>query len=256
MILALIKFFYRCTSAIGRRLYRAIRRLKLKNTPGARLEDGYLDSFELMELVKAEIGKDDIVIYDIGGHIGTWTVLAKSIFLKSKVHVFEPLAIHWKELEENVNNIPDVFLEKCALGNKAEVIKMHVASNSDSSSFLPLTENIRNEFGQVQTDEVGIEVVRLDDYIRTKGIRTPDVIKIDVQGFELEVLKGATTILSHAKYLIIEVSFIELYEFQPLFSEVTAFLRDHGFNVYAFGNNTALGKRIIQTDVLFKSVNS
>ncbi|MBO9573120.1 MAG: FkbM family methyltransferase [Chitinophagaceae bacterium] len=247
-----IRFLHRVFAGVERRLYKRIRKGELRNTFGAKLEDGYLDSFELLKLIKTEVQTEQVVIYDVGGHIGTWAVLAKSIFPSSEVHVFEPLPIHWDILDKNIGKLPSVFVHRCALGSKNEVIQMHVTSSSDSSSLLPLTENMHHEYGQVQTALTDVEVVRLDDYVKTKSIRFPQVIKIDVQGYELEALKGAIDVLEQVKYIILEVSFIELYKGQPLFKDIVTFLEEKGISVYAFGKNTALGKRVIQTDVLFK----
>jgi FkbM family methyltransferase len=253
MYLTIISFIRRCLFSAEIRAYRYLRRKKLKNTAGANLENGYLDSFELLEIVKAEINRDDIVIYDIGGHIGTWAVLAKSIFPSAEVHVFEPLPDHLSELNKNAGHLSGVTIHNMALGSKSETAVMNIATNSDSSSLLDLTDNMYNEYGQVKVSEKKVQVLTLNDFIKQKGVAIPDLIKMDVQGFELEVLKGASEILSKVKYLILEVSFVEFYAGQPLVEEIISNMFGNGFRFYAFGKNTAVGKRIIQTDVLFKA---
>jgi hypothetical protein len=110
-----------------------------------------------------------------------------------------------------------------------------------------------NEYGQKKIGEKKVQVLTLNDFIKQKGVAIPDLIKMDVQGFELEVLNGASDILSKVKYLILEVSFVEFYAGQPLIDEIISSVVDKGFRLYAFGKNTAVGKRIIQTDVLFKA---
>lgn len=79
----------------------------------------------------------------------------------------------------------------------------------------------------------------------------PKLLKLDVQGCEMEVLKGATRSLKHAKALITEVSFREFYKGQCRFDQVVSCLAAQGFFVHAIGQGTALGKPLVQSDVLF-----
>jgi FkbM family methyltransferase len=82
----------------------------------------------------------------------------------------------------------------------------------------------------VSTHEV--ETRRLDDM---DEIKTPDVLKMDVQGAELDCLKGATRILKeHVVFIQTEVEFAPLYKDQPLFADVDAFLRSQGFMLHSF----------------------
>lgn len=94
----------------------------------------------------------------------------------------------------------------------------------------------------LKTEE--IQTVRLDDVEDVKDI---DLLKMDIQGFELEVLKNARSKLKNTSIIDVEVSFIELYQNQPLFSEVEQFLREQGFQFFRFNyasdptlNGTAL----------------
>lgn len=78
------------------------------------------------------------------------------------------------------------------------------------------------------------------------------MLKIDVQGFELELLKGATELLPHIQDVYVECSFIELYQGQALASEVIDLLRDHGFTLRGFYNpQYDNGGAAIQADLAF-----
>jgi hypothetical protein len=95
----------------------------------------------------------------------------------------------------------------------------------------------------------------LDEYIEKKHLPLPDLIKLDVQGFECEVLNGGMLALQHAKAIITEVSFKEFYKGQCRFDQLVALLAQSGFFLYAFGMRTAVGRPLDQCDVLFlKSV--
>src|SRR6185295_19143894 len=109
----------------------------------------------------------------------------------------------------------------------------------------------RVDFQLEEVDQLQIEVRRLDDYRADRGLPLPDLIKLDVQGYELEVLKGAPECLGAVKAVLTEVSFLEYYHGQCLFHEVVAYLAGFDLLVAAFGVNTPTGTVVNQTDVLF-----
>ena len=117
-----------------------------------------------------------------------------------------------------------------ALGAKREVRTLNLCRKPEVSSFLkPNMRLLRNfhrpeRFDVVSTSEV--EVVPLNDYLDKSGSY---ILKLDVQGFELEVLKGATQLLANTVAVELEVEFLELYEGQPLFGDISSFLGAHGF---------------------------
>jgi FkbM family methyltransferase len=221
---------------------------KLKETVASELKLGHIDSLELLELTQA---KPPQVIYDIGANIGTWVLLARSVFPQSKIHAFEPLVLHYEAFEKTMHAIPDVFLHKIALGSSTCILNMQVTSFSDASSILEITDTSYDVFGITKDRNEAVNVVCLDDYVSKHDLPLPDLMKLDIQGYELEALKGAAHCLKHAKYLIIEVSFIEFYHGQPLFHDIIMFLAQYDFYLYSLAVNTPIGIALSQTDVLF-----
>jgi len=96
-----------------------------------------------------------------------------------------------------------------------------------------------------------VPVVALDEYVDEHNMPLPDLIKLDVQGFELEALVGAKRCVASARFIIVEVSLVELYLWQALFRDIYDFCRTHGFRLYALGAETRLGKELLQADALF-----
>jgi FkbM family methyltransferase len=196
---------------------------RLHNTVAKELHLHDISSLELLELITAE---DVNVIYDIGAHVGTWTLLAKAIFPSAQVHAFEPLAEHQVGIRKQFAGSKDVTLHPVALGSANTSTFFHVTDASSSSSVLPLADACRLHFGLREVEQIPIQLHRLDDY------------------------RGAQCLRS-AKAVLMEVSFVELYHGQPLFADVVRFMADHGFRMHAVSIATPVGKPLLQTDVLF-----
>jgi FkbM family methyltransferase len=221
---------------------------KLRKTIATDLVSGHIDSLELIEIAK-ELGIDSI--YDIGANVGTWALLAKSLIPGARIDGFEPLPIHQERFVKNFVGIAGVNLHSISLGSENDQGSLHVTDFTDATSLLPLANASKSHFGISEVGVIPTEVRKLDDFRKEFGLPLPDLIKLDVQGYELEVLKGARECLHATKAVISEVSFIEYYHGQCLFHELVAFLADYGLYVNAVGVNTHLGRTIDQTDVLF-----
>ena len=222
---------------------------KLRRTPASTLQVGHVDSLELLELLR---DRPPRIIYDVGAYEGTWTVLAKAIFPEAEVHAFEPLAALRKDFSRQTNGLTKIYYHPIALGAMTGTLPMKLASSLDSSSILKMTQE---QIKQFRVQPAGVELVHaesLDEYIRKVSLPLPNLLKLDIQGYELEALRGAEECLASVDAVLSEVSFVEFYDEQCLFGDVVAFLGKRGFRVRAFGAKTTLGKRILQTDVLFE----
>jgi FkbM family methyltransferase len=248
----MINFIGRITAAVDRRVQAVKRRRNLRGTAGHSLENGHLDSLELLLLAR-QAGKPISLIYDVGGHIGKWTILARSVFPEAAIHIFEPLPAHQREIEKNLDGVSRTFLHPYALGLKDTQETIHIGTFSDTSSMLEPTVQLETLYGQKKVSELVVNIHTLDKLIENKELEIPDIIKLDVQGYELEVLKGGMGIMSRVKFILLEVSFVELYKGQPLFAEVIAFMNGLHFDIMGFGGNMRPGERPLQTDILFKN---
>lgn len=142
-------------------------------------------------------------------------------------------------------------LHGIALGASDATAVMHVTDFSDASSLLPPGAAGAAQPGMSEVRQVAVPVHRLDDYRQDKGLPWPDLIKLDIQGYELEALRGAPQCLAAAKAVIAEVSFIAYYERQCLFHDLVQHLAGAGLFLTALGATTPTGRPLGQADALF-----
>jgi len=144
-------------------------------------------------------------------------------------------------------------LHPFAAGSEAAKADIHVAAKADSSSLLPISD-LQTEL-HPGTEEVGtesIEVRRLDDVLTPESLTGPIFIKIDVQGYELEALRGMPKLLAAAAAVYIEVSFVPLYTGQPLASAIIDHMHSAGFEITGVDNLTfSPAGTTVQADMLF-----
>ena len=244
-----VRLIFRSAEYLFQLMKNINRRQKLKGTLAEDIDLAYTSSLELIEIVKLANVK---IIYDIGAHTGTWSFLAKALIPESIIHAFEPIKLHITEFQNRMSHIKDINLHQVALGNQNGDMSIKITNRSDSSSLLDSTELADEQYGVKKDREQMIKIFTLDDYIITQKIPLPDFIKLDVQGYELEVLKGSQQCIKYAKWILCEVSFYSYYQNQPLFYDICEHLKKYQYNIYAFGSDTPTGSILTQVDVLFK----
>lgn len=143
----------------------------------------------------------DFTLFDIGANTGYYGIMSSYLFPTSKVQSFEPMKYHCDLIRESIklNNLSNIEVNECALGEKTERKNIYTAGSG--------TTLVKGFTEKTQT-EVEIEVKKLDEVVKEKNIQTIDFIKIDVEGFELKVLKGATeSIKSFKPVLFVEICY-------------------------------------------------
>lgn len=192
---------------------------------------------DVREFVFADVGAKDGVEY------------LRDVAFMTNVHAFEPNPPEFKKLEQLYQQHPfkEIHLNQLGLGEVNETAAFFVSKHSSMSSVLkPNLNNYKKHFGiysdyQKWEDSITtehythIDIRTADDYF--KELKTEiDFLKIDTQGSELSVLKGAQRLLDEHKILIIKVeaSLVAIYENQDLFADIDLFLRKHNYTLVDF----------------------
>jgi len=226
------------------------------NYPGilkARRDGIYFSMYKMLYKINKQ-GIEPNTIIDIGASIGMFSKTANHFWANAKIYSFEPLNTSFKKLVNDVNGNPNIELFNFALGDKREKTIINESSYEYSSSILEMSDIHKTAFPYTaNSTKQEIEIYTLDEIFSNKRIVTPVLLKLDVQGFELNVLKGGLRFLKNVDYILIELSFKELYKGQPLFNELYSFLSEKGFELidvldYSRNPNTF---EMLQVDALF-----
>lgn len=196
-------------------------------------------------------------IVDIGANNGQFALACREWSPQAKIFSFEPLQDAAKKFNLLFKNNPNIKFFNYAIGPFSGKRYIHVSSKSHSSSMLPIGPLQADQFPGTQ--EVGLEQINiapLDFFITNNEINSPSILKIDVQGYEFEVLQACHNLIQNFDYIYCECSFEELYEGQKLAPEIFAFLSDLGFEMEGFYNAFyGDNKKTLQADFLFRKVN-
>lgn len=193
-------------------------------------------------------------VLDVGASSGQFAVFAAARWPRARIVSFEPIPAAQARYAAAMRG--RAVLHPVAVGAAPGRATLHVAAADDSSSLLPITERqIASYPGTQEQHTLEVDVVTLDDHL-DRDLPAPWLLKIDVQGFELEVLRGATATLERVGQIYVECSFVELYGAQALADEVIAFLFERGFRLAGVHNVDYHGGHAVQADLLFSRAGS
>lgn len=167
-------------------------------------------------------------VIHVGSHYGEENNLYDLIGIKKRIF-FEPLSSNFSILKKNISK--EYKVVKKALGNENKKIKMYVEtknSGQSSSILKPLLH--LEQYPDIIFDKTEmVDMIRLDDF--RMDLRDYNFMCIDVQGYELEVFKGAKKTLEKIDYIVSEINNYELYENCAFAKQLIRFLKPYGFKL-------------------------
>jgi FkbM family methyltransferase len=193
-------------------------------------------------------------VLDVGAHRGEFSSAIRALLPTAQIYAFEPLPDCCAELAKRFRTNGTFQAFPVAIGASHDRITLWRSSYPKSSSVLPMAELHKDSFPwSAGNTPLTVEIRALDEYLEQLKLAEKVLLKIDVQGYEAQVLNGAKEILKRVAYVLLEVSFQPLYEGQGAFAEIHAFLQSAGFS---YSGNleqllSPLDGSVLQADALF-----
>jgi FkbM family methyltransferase len=207
-------------------------------------------SIELSLKTLRNLGFSPAFCVDVGAYHGEWTRLFKSVFPSARVLMVEPQDAKRATLEKVTAEFgSSVQYENALLAARDDQTVTFFEMETGSSVF--------EESSPYPRVAVSKTTRTLDRLLAEQRLPAVDLLKLDVQGSELEVLKGATQTLSQAEAILMEASLLPVNAGTPSFAQVIQFLADRGFQLFDFCSQVRRTDGVLwQTDLLFLRANS
>lgn len=196
------------------------------------------------------------VVYDIGAHTGCWAQMCQAVYQPTTCCLFEPQREYLEQARKRQSANVQWILLPVALGEAEREETIRLTKNRAASSLLPplQIESLRadtTEMGQQQ-----VPVLPLNEVAHRERLPLPDLVKIDVQGFEGKVIAGGMSTLRGAQRIVVETSLNQIYRGQPLLPEVLFTLNQCGFRLSDFSDacRSWPSGELWQVDLWFKRI--
>ena len=185
-------------------------------------------------------------IFDVGAYCGEFAKLCRSVWPGARLTCFEVLPHRVQELQTWCSQDGNAIVIETLLGAEIKnAVPFHEMETASSvlEEHIPQVEPVKSYPMQTIDTVLGTPM----------GLKAPDFLKLDVQGYELEVLKGAHEALSQISVILAEVNLIDIHKGAPLLDELILFLRDRGFVAYDICGlaRRPLDKALWQADFIF-----
>lgn len=191
-------------------------------------------------------------VVDVGANRGQFATFARDMFPSADIFSFEPLDGPARVFEAVLGNDGRVHLARNAIGARSGTTTIYVTTRDDSSSLLPPGRAQADIFGIQAIGTQEITIRRLNECIPSKALAGPALLKIDVQGAELEVLAGSADLIDDFDAIYVECSYLPMYDGQPLVPDITRWMDQHGFRLGGvYNQHTDPEHGPVQADFLF-----
>ena len=196
----------------------------------------YQDSFVSGELwfirnILRFAGKN-LVVFDVGANIGCFAdeIISNRVSV-GQIYAFEPHSITYQKLLKNAIQKP-IKAFNLGLSDQAGIATLYDRANENGTCHASLSNSIFSEVHQVKTDSTQIELTTVDEFCRLNKIELINFLKIDVEGYEINVLRGAEGMLKAQKIRLIQFEFTQLNSTLGVFFKDIYDLLSVNFDIY------------------------
>ena len=205
----------------------------------------YFHQRKIFNFLKKKNLKKINIFFDIGAHEGESIEIFSKNFTISKIYSFEPSPINFLKLKNKVNlflkNFKDikVYVENVGLGDEKKRIYLKQLNESSSSTINQINKNSkyfkkkRFFLNKLHTKNfyknIDIQIIRLDEYLNNNSIEYINFMKVDTEGYELDVLKGLGTKIYNVQYIMFEHHYHDMLIKTYKFSDINELLVKNNF---------------------------
>lgn len=197
------------------------------------IEDRLHSSYEIDKRTLKRYLPNNPIIVEAGAHIGTDTMEMGAIWPRARIHAFEPVPDIFRQLSRRTTHASEITRYPFAIGKGRswETIRVSSGASDASSSLLKPKQHMEEHPDVTFEREITVPTISLDQWSETYGIQQVNMLWLDLQGYELEALKGAETVLQSVAVVYSEVHLKEVYEGAPHYRDVSKWLASRGFGV-------------------------
>lgn len=190
------------------------------------------------------LGYQPKLVLDIGAYEGNWATSFLSIFPKTNILMVEGQEGKKSILQQKTIDNPQLEYQIALLGSSEQNVEFNIYETASS---------VLKENNETDAKTENRTLTTLDLLIGNTHFENADFIKIDTQGYELEILKGAEKTMQQAEFILLEVSLIDVYKNCPLVAEVITYMQAKGFVMYDICSimRRPFDKALYQSDFLF-----
>jgi len=196
------------------------------------------------------------VCFDIGANIGQTIRMLQHVFKVPRIYAFEPSSACFTQLE-NENFGMNTLLHNLALGEVMCERQFNHYATSTLDSFHQLSASEENPFREwgIETQST-VSIITFDDFVQQHNVSRIDLLKTDTQGFDLQVLRGASGSFQSGivQNVLVELNFLELYQDQDSAAEILTFLKTHGFGLVDMYEKVYCGRVMGWCTALFSRI--
>jgi FkbM family methyltransferase len=198
-----------------------------------------MESDTVLPIVQKFLPEDSIIV-EAGAFDGGDTKKMASLWPKGKIYSFEPVAANFEKLLNNSLAYNNIVCSPLALSDHNGTARIFLSAEkgspdtpSASSSLLNPKEHLTYANHVMFNKVTTVPTITLDEWAKQNNVDHIDLLWLDMQGYELNVLKASPNILKTVKVIYTEVEFVEAYEGQYLYKDVKEFLESQGFVLVA-----------------------
>ena len=196
------------------------------------------------------------VVLDVGANTGQFAQQMRvDLGYSDRIVSFEPLSFEFEQLSKNAKGDHKWKVINCALGEGDSTMDINIAGNSGSSSLLKmLPAHVSAEPKSTYVSKEVINIISLDSIIDSLCLKNDNIyLKIDTQGYENKVIKGAEKSLSRIGSIHLEMSLTPLYEDEILFGEMHTLLTNKGYSLVSIetGFSDPISGQLLQVDGIY-----